>query len=325
MKQYRLSISIVVFFSFFLIFANLDAQTPKFFGRTESDSMPKPKPVVQDSSIKSLVKDTVCFKLKFLPGDTLLYFVESYDSIIIDYGDPLLKIRKEYYQVVCDSLGYGDSFFLSLKLIGFKSIEKSAKNKKVERNETEWLNHNVQIELDSLGNRISYRIDKVVKEALCPGGAFQPYLFFPFKESCKKVEESWMLDTTDYLCENGLPLPSLKYTILFRAKPKIDTLDANCLRFEYVKTGQGSILIESGKDNIQVTNVINSFGIYDIHSTEFVPVHFKSSIEQNLTIHSAKDQQKKGQHFITSEYTLVKFIPSEDRLGDEENDWEEEE
>jgi hypothetical protein len=253
-----------------------------------------------------LTKDTVCYKLMFSPGDTLIYQVVSYDSIIVDYGNPLLKSRTEKIQIVCDSLGYDGSFYISETLIEHKSkeAEKYFDDNSVERNDHPWVGKTVYLRLDSLGNRlreIPYQNPDVLQS---PGGSFQPYLFFSFKEPCKAVGESWLVDGTDELVENANPPSILRYSALFRARQDNDTLGYHCRAFEYVKTGQGAMEAPFNNKLVKVSNVINSFGIVHISKELKKPVHYYVTIEQKLKFHLENDEEMPIQHFVTSNFTL---------------------
>lgn len=251
--------------------------------------------------------NTICYKLKFEQYDTLIYLIESNDSIIINYEAPLTKIRKEKLEIVCDSVSPIGSFILKLKLIDFHSFESKGNEKNKERKTTPWLNRVSIIEIDSLGNRIANTIEDTTTAGLCPGGAFQPYLLFPFYESCKNIGESWIVEATDVLVENGIPVPVLKYSSFFRAKGIIDTLGEKCNRFEYIKTGQGSYELVMSGDTFLVTNVVNGYGKYDISNINLVPLHYFATIEQKLTLNLPNGSKMPGLHFISSDFTLIEL------------------
>lgn len=251
--------------------------------------------------------DTICYKLRFEQYDTLVYLIESKDSIIINYETPLTKIRKEKLEIICDSVSPQGTFILKLKLIDFHSFESKGNERNKERKTSSWLNRMSIIEIDSLGNRIRNTIEDTTRAGLCPGGAFQPYLLFPFSESCKNIGESWIVESTDVLVENGIPVPVLKYSSFFRAKGIIDTLGEKCSRFEYIKTGQGSYELVMSRDTFFVTNVVNGYGKYDISNLNLVPLHYFATIEQKLTLNLPNGSKMPGLHFISSDFTLIKL------------------
>ncbi|HPI20165.1 MAG TPA: hypothetical protein PKY56_07320 [Candidatus Kapabacteria bacterium] len=265
----------------------------------------KAQEFLSDSVVQE-IKDTLCFKLDFKPGQKLTYRVESFDSIAIDYGAPLLKNRIELWEISCDSITSQGNFFLSQKLVEFNSIEATKDEEKVERLESPWLNKRVGIEIDSLGNRLSVIYIDTVSPALAPGGAFQPYILFKIGESLKSINESWITESTDTLVENGFPPAILNQISLNRVKGRIDTLDFNCNRFDYIKTAQGSVETVYGNGSFFTTVVVNSHGIMDISSKHFFPVHYYSTIEQKLIMHYSDSQKIKGWHYITTNFTLEK-------------------
>ncbi len=252
------------------------------------------------------IKDTLCFKLDFKIGQKLTYRVESFDSIAIDYGAPLLKNRFEIWEISCDSITPQGNFFLSQKMIEFHSFEATKDEDKVERLESLWLNKRVGIEIDSLGNRLSVNYLDTIPPALAPGGAFQPYILFIIGESLKSINESWITESSDTLVENGFPPSILKQISLNRVKGNIDTLDFNCNRFDYIKTAQGSVETVYGNGSFFTTVIVNAHGIMDISSEHFFPVHYYSTIEQKLTMHYSDSQKIKGWHYITTNFTLEK-------------------
>ncbi|MGA2296954.1 MAG: hypothetical protein ABSG15_05325 [FCB group bacterium] len=261
----------------------------------------------QDISIDSNStgkKDSICYMLKFKAGDTLIYKVISFDSISIDFDTPLMRYREERIAIVCDAIDTSGHFLLSQSLIEYKGIENHGEEKDVERKTSAWIGRVVKYEIDSLGNRFSYTLDDSSKAALTPGGSFQPYLIFPFQKSCKTVNETWIAESTDDIPENGIPVPLIHETLLCRARENIDTLNEKCMRFEFIKTGQGNMKVMTEKEPIQVTSVINGFGKLDISMTKFIPIHFFCTLEQKLTLHFADNTTKPGLHYINANFTL---------------------
>ncbi|MFC2131487.1 hypothetical protein ACFLSQ_08630 [Bacteroidota bacterium] len=260
-----------------------------------------------DSTLTAL-PDTVCYKLKFNAGDTLTYRIVSYDSVAIDYGKPLLKTRFERVMFVCDSV-VDNKFFMSRTLMQYIAYESSGDIRNVERTENPWVGRTVWFVIDSVGNRYALGYDDSTKAALSPGGAFQPHLLFPFQNSCMEVDKTWMSESLDELVENGLPLPLIKQSSLFRALPAIDTLDEHCNRLSYIKTAQGSYQVKSGPDTIRVTNIITGYGVLDISSDKHIPVHYLATVEQKMTISIGNNEPKPGWHYIASYYTLDNYKP----------------
>lgn len=256
-----------------------------------------------------LPKDTLYFKYNFKLKDTLIYKVFSFDSISIDYDFPLMRIREEIWQIVCDSISFDGNFFLSLKLLSYKAVEsyKETKDNKVETHD--WVGRSSWILIDSLGYRLAYGSDDSLKFGMAPGGAFQPNLILTIGVHCKEINETWSVRSLDDLVENGVPVPLLRQSSLFRLKGIIDTLDENCIRFEFIKTGQGSVRTIVENQQLRVTNVINGFGVLDLSANRGIPIHLFSTIEQKLTIHLTEEDKQPGYHFINTNFTLIDYKP----------------
>ncbi|MFH1051589.1 MAG: hypothetical protein V1779_11770 [bacterium] len=257
-------------------------------------------------SLDFVAPDTVCYKLKLNPNDTMVYHVMSFDSVIIDFGEPLLKTRYERVRFVCDSVK-SQKFYLSATLLHYLGFESSGDVRNVERTENPWLGRKVWFVIDSVGNRYALGYDDSTKAALAPGGAFQPQLFFPFKESCKQIDKTWFVESLDELVENGLPLPLVKQSSLFRAEKPVDTLDEHCNRLNYIKTAQGSYKVESEMDTFRITNIITGYGVYDLSIEKQIPIHYFATVEQKLTISVGNEEPKPGMHYIGTYYTLESY------------------
>lgn len=260
----------------------------------------------QSDSSNIQENNLVCYKLNFRTGDTLIYHVVSFDSVVIDYAEPLLKNRHERVRFICDSIK-NQRFYLSATLLHYLCFERSGETQNVERTESPWIGRKVWFAIDSVGNRYALGYDDSTKAALSPGGAFQPQLFFPFQETCKQIDKTWFVESLDELVENGFPLPLVKQSSLFRAGGVLDTLEEHCNRFHYIKTGQGSYKVVSETDTFRVTNIITGYGVYDISSTKNIPVHYFATVEQKLTISAGDEEPKPGMHYIGTYYTLESY------------------
>lgn len=252
------------------------------------------------------IKDTLRLKFDFKLGQKLTYKVVSFDSIAIDYGAPLLKSRFERWEIFCDSISSKGNFFLTQRMIEFRSVEQTKGEDSVERKDSEWLNKRVRIELDSLGNRYSVRYVDSVSAIIAPGGPFHPFILFKFGESLKAINESWICEASDTLLENGFPPAILHHSSLNRVKQRIDTLDYHCNRFDYIRTGQGSVETIVGEGSFFTSVIINAHGILDISSELFVPVHYFSTMEQKLSMHYSENEKIPGWHYVTTNFTLEK-------------------
>lgn len=252
-------------------------------------------------------KDTTsfCLKYRFNLYDTLIYFIHSYDSIVIDYGKPLLKIRNEIFRVICENITPKGTYILKYKLIEFsgRDIQDTAI---VDYTDSDWLDREVKIEIDSLGNRLSFWVDDSLKSGRTPGGPFQPHLFFPFQDTCKKKEETWLVRSIDDLAENGIPIPRLRHTMLYKMLGEVDTLGERAIRIEFIRTGQGFLKMLNPSGELTLNAVINSYGYIDVSKEKQIPIHLFTTVEQKLTFQST-GAESTGRHYIYSNYTLVDY------------------
>jgi hypothetical protein len=203
--------------------------------------------------------------------------------------------------------------FMTQQIISYIGDE-SKNDVKSRRVSSPWINHKTSIEIDSLGNRYSFRIVDSTFLATTPGGVYVPYLFFPFKESCKLINQSWSVQTTDELLENSTPPSLLKQSSLIRAEDPIDTLNYQCNKFRFVKTGQGSYGINTPDQKIDMSVIINGSGNYYISSKYWVPVYYFANLEQKLTINTG-ESTKPGWHFLSSQFVLDSFVMSKHRFS----------
>lgn len=252
-------------------------------------------------------KDTTlyCFKYRFNLYDTLIYFAHSYDSIVIDYGKPLLKVRNEIYRVVCENITPKRTYILKYKLIEFSGRDVQDTTI-IDYSESDWLGREVKIEIDSLGNRLNFWVDDTLKSGRTPGGPFQPHLFFPFQDTCKKKGETWLVRSTDDLAENGIPIPRLRHTMLFKMLGEIDTLGEKVIRSEFIRTGQGFLKMQNPAGELNLIAIINSYGYIDISKEKLLPIHLFTTVEQKLSITSS-DTESTGKHYIHTNFTLVDY------------------
>ncbi len=262
-------------------------------------------------------KDTLCVKYKFYTGDELEYSLTAYDSISIDYGEFLWKQRNEVWIVRCDSVKGDSEFYLSLALKEYHSKEYQSGDSS-ETTYSPWLGRRFGIAIDSLGNRLSFWIADTIHPAVNPGGAFQPYLFFPFGSSCNRQEATSLVSYSDFVPENGLPVPLINQNFYTKHERKLDTLGHRCTRVQLIQTSQGSIKLSNQADNpkslVRTTSILNGHANLDIDNDFHIPVHLFFTIEQKLTLHFGKGRTVPGSHYINSFYKLEKFTKSPLRI-----------
>ena len=264
-------------------------------------------PYPPDNSIPLKKFDTLCYKIHFDKGDTLIYNVFSYDSISINYDSPLKRIRLEKYRVVCEDIDKENRFHLCITLVDFKAKESLKEIKNHEVFDSPWLNRKVYIIIDSLGDRYYSKKNDTSDFAMSPGGAFQPIFFLPFLRGCKEVNSTWLVQSTDTLVENGCPIPYMKQVSLFKLHPVTDTLGWKCAKLEYVKSGQGVVLTSKAGVDMNISSVINSYGEYYISLDRHIPIYLYATVEQKLTIYLPNNKQQFGTHHISAHFTLERI------------------
>lgn len=265
------------------------------------------EPVERENMI---IYDLQDFRYNFFKGDTIRYRVASFDSIIINYDKPLEKTRFEMVEVTCDSVSKDRKFLLSFQLLNYISDETFGRAQNVRRTSTPWQNRKTFLWIDSLGNRLKSYPDDSTKYAMSPGGAFAPNLFFPFKETYRYINESWIVNTKDTVYENGVPAAATTQSSLLRAKKPLDTLDHECVRFSYIKTASGAVNVLTNEQRIRTEATIAGSGVMTISKKDWIPVHYFANIEQKLNIFYPEQDEIPGQHFISVDWTLDSFIPS---------------
>jgi len=249
--------------------------------------------------------DTICLNYDFLKGDTLIYRVESFDSIIINYDKPLLRRRFERIEIVVDSVGSNnDNFYLSQRLIAYISTESSGDMKNIKRDKHPWIGQKSYYEIDAFGKRYSYGTDDSLSYILTPGGAFTPVLFSDLGVYCTTRNASWIVKSKDELPENGVPFPLFNFTALYNFKDDIDTLGEDCYRLEYSRTGASSYSYFSQGKRFRTTNSTNAHGVLEISKARKIPIHLVIKDEQKLTFHKPSGTTYPGVHFINTNFIL---------------------
>lgn len=248
--------------------------------------------------------DTLCFRYKFLPNDTLVYVVESADSVNF-IGDPiLLKIRREVLTIVCDSVTPNEEYILALSLR--ESIQKqSTANDTASVSTSPWVDRTAYIKIDTLGNRLDLWVDDPSIAAAAPGGPFQPIPIPTLGEACGVQNQSWLVSDTTLLPENAVPPPTFQHNTLWRVIDSVDTLDRTFDQIQYTQTALGRMALKTNEMDIDMTATIASFGKLSMDRILQVPYHLTALSEDRLEITSGNGRVKKGQHRVSSHYQLV--------------------
>lgn len=245
-----------------------------------------------------LGKDTSCFRYQFLAGDTLIYTVESADSVSM-LGDPiLLKVRNEVVSVICDSVSPGPLFHLRITLRTYIENQRTASDSVI-RQTSPWLLRHAFVTMDPHGNRRSVRVDDDRRAAITPGGAFQPLLLPTFQDSCGVQQQSWLVQDTTLLVENGVPEPVFVHSTLWRVLGRVDTLGRALEQIEYTQTALGSVRVQASDVNVDMQAVIASYGKMTLDAELQVPFHLFATSEDKVDVTTPGGGVRKGKHHLS--------------------------
>ncbi len=244
-----------------------------------------------------VLPETLCVRYRFTPGDTLVYRIEAHDSILIGQEVPLRRERYETLWVLCDSVGSDGAYWLRRIASDFLARERMDTLQSL-RPESPCTHRSVVLQLDSLGHRLG---GEPLPEApvVCSGGPFQLPLLVPLSRHCPRIHESWLVQDTVELWENGTPAPRLIRTALLRMFPRLDTLGYRCTAIEYVTTGTGWFARDS---TLSARAVVNSFGRL-LLADEGIPIWGLFSQEIRLTL-SLGGAVQPGLHYLNVRYWL---------------------
>jgi hypothetical protein len=251
--------------------------------------------------------DSVFAYYTFEKGDTLEYVVHSEDSIVIDYDEPLFKLRAERIVIICDSVGLNNHYYLTYYLKDHIGKESKGDVKNIERKESNWVGKRVFLEIDSTGQRFNTFVVDSSEVIMAPGGSFQPHLIYPLGHALKKKQETWLMNGKYNISENGYPDAELKETTLHRMIGITDTMGFKTVQVNYVRTGTGDVMIKSKKNSYITSSVINSHGQLYINPVIRKPIHLYVTIEQKLKFTTLTGDTKVGSQHTNTYYTLFSY------------------
>ena len=255
-------------------------------------------------------KDTLCHFYSFNLGDTLIYSVESGDSIVVDWNSYLTKKRNDKIRIVCEKIDKKTGhFFLSYESIDFSGSEFKPLYEEVKRDNHPWLNKKVIIEIDSLGRRYSSQYTDTTSKGFTSGGPFQGSLIQPLGLKCSTKGNSTIIqkDTLN-LVENGFQTPKVVQTYLIENMGSVDTLDYECTRIDLSTTGNGEVFVDSKEALFYMTSVLNGHIENYISNKLHLPLWQYFTQEQNFTIELGKGEKTKGFHYTYSIFKLEEYI-----------------
>ncbi|MCS7169461.1 MAG: hypothetical protein NZ949_02435, partial [Candidatus Kapabacteria bacterium] len=242
-----------------------------------------------------ILPDTVCLRYRFQPGDTLIYRVEAQDSILIYGQPPLVRERYETLVLICDSVGADGSFWLRMVPTEFLARERMDTLQSL-RPLSPCQRRPVVLRVDTLGARLTGHAPE--NAVVCPGGILQLPFLQPL-HGCVRVHESWLVQDSLELWENGTPAPRLSRTALLRAFPPKDTLGHHCTEVRHTTTGIGWYIQDEA---LSVRGVVNSFGRL-LLSAAGIPIWAFTTQEIRLSL-TMGTQQHEGFHYLNVWYRL---------------------
>jgi len=248
-----------------------------------------------------------CLGYHFHKGDSLVYKVFSYDTVVV-YGKPtFVRERTEHISIVCDYVDELGNMYLRQKLEKVLSKESAGKDSAI-RTTSHWVGRTAMIIMDSTGKRSLSRQYDTTRHAMSVGGPFQPMLLPPLFDSLchtAKNNRGWQLDVLDTLAENGYPSPLLKHFYSYIIRGRVDTLGVHCTNLQYAETGQGSILNNAENAQVYSRTVMNSSGSFYFSINRRVPITGIIECVNNLTIKMPNKPDTSAKSFTRTVFTLV--------------------
>jgi hypothetical protein len=257
-----------------------------------------------------LGEDTLCFRYRFLQGDTLVYVVESADSISFPGQPTLLKVRREVLTIACDSVTPDEHYYLSMVM--HESMQRQTTGTdSAEVKDGPWIRRSVTVLMDSVGRRLDLWVDDPSQAAVSPGGAFQPIPLPTLGESCGVQNQSWLVTDTTSLVENAIPPPAFEHSTLWRVLDAVDTLGSTFHQIQYTQTALGRFVVRSASVDMDLRVTIAAFGKLSLDKARMVPYHLFATSEDKVDISTSGGRSQKGKHHVSTHYQLVAVASSD--------------
>lgn len=250
-----------------------------------------------------LGKDTICYRYHFAPSDTLMYRIESRDSIVVPGYDPIEKQRTEGLRIVCDSV-VGSNYHLSLRLEAYSERQRSGSDTS-SRNLHPWMQKTVYLKIDSLGRRRSASISDASRALACPGGMFQHLRLPIIDTSCRRQNQSWLSIDTVTVPENGVPAPEIRQRVLWRVGDYLDTLGRPAAWIQYTLTGFGGMEVPDSSLNVSTVGSIAEYGRLVMDRGLQVPLSSQIWQEVRFKMQSGASRNTSGRHLVVSTMSLM--------------------
>ncbi|MBI2794405.1 MAG: hypothetical protein HYX66_07140 [Ignavibacteria bacterium] len=248
--------------------------------------------------------DMLCFRYTFHAGDSLLYHVQSEDSILFAGEPTLIKSRTEFVLVWCDSLINTNVYRIHLAVIDAREVQRTSTDT-VQRTLSPWIGRRATLVIDSAGNRLEMSADDATNTAMSPGGAFQPLIFPTFGELCGRQNQSWLIRDTVALVENSVPPAAYEHATLWRVLDRADTLNRKFFQIQYTQTGIGGLSFRMDQAGINVKAQVAAFGKLTMDSSLQVPFHLFATSENKITMTTPQGTERKGKQLVSVHVSLL--------------------
>ncbi|MFM8772006.1 MAG: hypothetical protein ACKOE4_08320 [Candidatus Kapaibacterium sp.] len=247
--------------------------------------------------------DTLCYRYHFAPSDTLLYRIESRDSIVVPGFDAIEKQRTEGLRIVCDSV-VGGIYHLSLRLEAYSERQRSGKDTS-SRNRHPWMQTTVYLAIDSLGRRLIGSISDGSRALASPGGMFQHLRLPIIDSSCRRQNQSWLSIDTISVPENGVPAPEIRQRVLWRVGDYLDTLGRSAAWIQYTLTGFGGMEVPDSSLNVSSVGSIAEYGRLVMDRGLQIPLSSQVWQEVRFRLQSGASRNTSGRHLVVSTMSLM--------------------
>ena len=250
-------------------------------------------------------KDTICYRYRFAAADTLLYRIESRDSITVPGFDPIEKWRIEGLRIVCDSVS-GQVYHLTLRIEAFRERQRSGSDSS-ERTSHPWMRRVMRLSIDSLGRRLSARIDDASLAMAGPGGLFQALRLPIIDTSCGRQQQSWISTDTIMVPENGIPAPEIRQQALWRVGDLLDTLGRKASWIQYTLTAFGGVDVPDTSLNVTTSGSIAEYGRLVMDRGLGIPLSSSVVQQVRFKLQSGQSRNTEGRHHVTSTMSLLEL------------------
>lgn len=276
----------------------------------------EPEKVDQDIELS---QDTICFKYQFFPKDTLIYKLEALDSISTLDSEPFFRQRTEYIMIIVDSIDNARNYFLKYETVEYRSKEWVLNGDTIQRSKSNHIGKTALIVIDSLGNRLLAKNMNTEAALTHPGGLFQPILFFPLQETCKKQMQSWLIRTSDTLVENAFPPAVLNSTSLMKISMIEKSESDTSVLITFVRTGKGLYAIMNNELDVELTSVTNSYGELTLSTARSLPIKYTMTQELKVKLKVNEGAEKPTWQNTIITYELVKQSHNDKFIQEEIN------